>query len=304
MANLLGQTWGFRVPCWRNLHRSPSVSKYSPQLPTPILPLRPPQRLHSYPLNSLQTHQYKYKRIGPHCKPNQSPKTLHSSSAVRSETMIRVRAMTTAVSGTPVRPGKTFAMSVLDHLMAAHHLRIVFYYRSEDMRKLKDSLTEALSYYPPVTGRLKRREEDGNWEVKCNDAGVRVLEAKLDVSLDEWLRSARAEELDLTYWEEMPEDPYIWSPFYVQVTSPSGCLASGYFLSFSLIYSWCFLDLDSGPWIGRFGKFDVHFRWLEMDGCYFLSRDFLLLLEVLPPPEFLAMGIPTNPMNIGAVFMN
>ncbi|KAJ8649349.1 hypothetical protein MRB53_002372 [Persea americana] len=136
--------------------------------------------------------------------------------------MIRVRAMTTAVSGTPVRPGKTFAMSVLDHLMAAHHLRIVFYYRSEDMRKLKDSLTEALSSYPPVTGRLKRREEDGNWEVKCNDAGVRVLEAKLDVSLDEWLRSARAEELDLTYWEEMPEDPYIWSPFYVQMNEFEG----------------------------------------------------------------------------------
>lgn len=125
--------------------------------------------------------------------------------------------MTTAVSGTPVRPGKTFELSVLDHAMAAHNLRLVYYYRSQDMKKLRDSLTEVLSSYPAVTGRLRRRD-DGNWEVTCSDAGVRILEAKIDVSLDEWLRSARPEEeMDLTHWEEMPENPYIWSPFYIQV---------------------------------------------------------------------------------------
>ncbi|XP_077247946.1 hydroxycinnamoyltransferase 1-like [Tasmannia lanceolata] len=138
---------------------------------------------------------------------------------------VTVHGLSTAVSATPVRPGKTYPLSVLDHAMGTHHLRLVVYYRTGPSdptspikwEKLKESLSEVLSYYPAITGRV-RRDEDGNWEVKCTDAGVRVLEATVQGSLDEWLRSAHAsEEKDLTYWEEMPEDPYIWSPFYIQI---------------------------------------------------------------------------------------
>ena len=49
------------------------------------------------------------------------------------------------------------------------------------------SLSEKLLLYPSVTGRLTRGEA-GNWEVKCNDAGVRVLRAKVSVRIDEWLK--------------------------------------------------------------------------------------------------------------------
>lgn len=134
---------------------------------------------------------------------------------------VKVFAKSTAVSVTPVRPGKTYPLSALDHLMGRHTLHLVFYYRpgpTLDRDGLKDSLSEVLSHYPAATGRLGRGE-DGGWTVRCNDAGVRLLDARASVTLEEWLGSASAEEeLELAYWEPMGEDPSIWSPYYIQIT--------------------------------------------------------------------------------------
>lgn len=133
-------------------------------------------------------------------------------------------AKSTAVSATPVRPGKTYPLSCLDHLMGRHTLHLVFYYRpgpNLDREGLKESLSEVLSHYPAVTGRLGRGV-DGGWTVKCNDAGVRLLDARASVTLEEWLGSATAEEeMELACWEPMGEDPSIWSPYYIQVRAPS-----------------------------------------------------------------------------------
>ncbi|EHA8590810.1 protein ECERIFERUM 26-like [Cocos nucifera] len=134
---------------------------------------------------------------------------------------VTVFAKSTAVSATPVRPGKTYPLSSLDHLMGRHTLHLVFYYRpgpTLDRDGLKESLSEVLSHYPAVTGRLNRGE-DGGWIVKCNDAGVRLLDARASVTLEEWLGSASAEEeMELAYWEPMGDDPSIWSPYYIQIT--------------------------------------------------------------------------------------
>ena len=54
--------------------------------------------------------------------------------------------------------------------------------------------------------------------VKCNDVGVRTVDARASVTLDEWLATATADdEMDLAYFEPMGSEAYIWSPFYVQV---------------------------------------------------------------------------------------
>ncbi|OVA03466.1 Transferase [Macleaya cordata] len=146
-------------------------------------------------------------------------------------TLVNVHSKLTVVSDTPVQPGKTYPLSVLDHAMGLHTLHIVFYYRyqrdhdhnragsASDLGRLRESLADVLSYYPPVTGRLMKGDDDGNWVVKCNDAGVRVLKAKVNTTLDEWLRSADgSDERDLTVWDDMPEeDLHIWSPFRIQV---------------------------------------------------------------------------------------
>ncbi|XP_022744805.1 protein ECERIFERUM 2-like [Durio zibethinus] len=133
----------------------------------------------------------------------------------------------TAVSSHPVEPGKTHLLTPLDQAMGQHSLHLVFYYeknpfRSFDWDPLRVSLSETLSLYSPVTGRLTRGEA-GNWEVKCNDAGVRVVRAKVSVRIDEWLKYANGiEEKDLAFWEEMPENPNTWSPFRIQVSEFEG----------------------------------------------------------------------------------
>ncbi|KAL7204856.1 hypothetical protein ACSBR2_017881 [Camellia fascicularis] len=140
---------------------------------------------------------------------------------------VNVHSKLTVVSSRPIGPGKTDPFTALDHAMGLHTLHVVFYYRTNpffdsDLTNLRVSLAELLCLYPRVTGRLARGK-DGNWVVKCNDAGVRMLRAKVKTTLDEWLRSAdECEERDLTVWEGMPDDPSIWSPFYIQMNDFEG----------------------------------------------------------------------------------
>ncbi|PKA49377.1 Shikimate O-hydroxycinnamoyltransferase [Apostasia shenzhenica] len=130
-------------------------------------------------------------------------------------------AKSTVVSSTPVRPGKTYPLSVLDHAMGLHSLHMVFYFRpgpTLDRARLKESLSDMLWHFPAATGRLCL-DEGKKWLVKCNDAGVRVVDARAAATLEEWIATATAaEERELAYWEPMGDDPSIWSCFYVQIT--------------------------------------------------------------------------------------
>ncbi|CAI9770407.1 unnamed protein product [Fraxinus pennsylvanica] len=141
---------------------------------------------------------------------------------------VKVRSLLSVVSCKPIEPGKTLKLSSLDHALGLHSVHVVFYYESNpfdegphstDMDNLRIALSDLLNKYPKVTGRLTR-DVDGNWEVKCNDAGMRIVRAEVSSTIDEWLRSADAlEERDLTVWEDMPEDPSIWSPFRIQINN-------------------------------------------------------------------------------------
>ncbi|KAF8039069.1 hypothetical protein BT93_B1572 [Corymbia citriodora subsp. variegata] len=140
---------------------------------------------------------------------------------------VKVQSALTAVSSKPVEPGQGYKLSAQDHAIGHHSFHLIFYYRvspfrSFDLDPVRISLSETLSLYPSATGRLVR-DGDGNWEVKWNDAGVRVIQAKVGASIDEWLQSADGfEETDLTVWEDIPQDPYIWSPFRIQVSEFDG----------------------------------------------------------------------------------
>ncbi|XP_030506110.2 hydroxycinnamoyltransferase [Cannabis sativa] len=145
-----------------------------------------------------------------------------------SKSRVSVHSTLTAVSSRPVGSGnKTHKFTSLDHAMGLHSLHIVFYYRDNvlkdfDLDPARVSLSDALSLYPQVTGRIARNG-DGNWEVKNNDAGVRVVKAQVGASFDEWLRSADGmEEKDLMVWDEMPKDPTNWSPFRIQINEFEG----------------------------------------------------------------------------------
>ncbi|KAK9149761.1 hypothetical protein Scep_008518 [Stephania cephalantha] len=137
----------------------------------------------------------------------------------------------TVVSSLPVEPNKFFSLSCLDHMMEHNNLRMVYYYQfpSEGevelgipTRKLSVSLSETLTSFPIATGRLQKTPE-GLWRIKCNDAGVRMIEARARGSVEEWIQVAdREQELRLIYWEEMFHKPYFWSTFYVQLTEFEG----------------------------------------------------------------------------------
>ncbi|KAJ6674050.1 TRICHOTHECENE 3-O-ACETYLTRANSFERASE [Salix viminalis] len=79
-------------------------------------------------------------------------------------------------------------------------------------------MSEMLTSFPNVTGRLMKNPE-GQWMIKCNDAGVRMVEARIKGSVENWLKGVdREKELKLVHWEEMDHKPYFWSTFYVQIT--------------------------------------------------------------------------------------
>ncbi|KAK6162155.1 hypothetical protein DH2020_001996 [Rehmannia glutinosa] len=135
----------------------------------------------------------------------------------------------TVVSTKPVQPGKFSPLSSLDRVMERNHLRLVFYYdfptkrrSGEVTKKLRDSISEMLSAFPIVTGRLLRTP-DGRWMIKCNDAGLRMVEARVKGSVFAWLQNVdREKELKLVHWEQMFHKPYFWPTFYVQITEFEG----------------------------------------------------------------------------------
>ncbi|KAI3986329.1 hypothetical protein MKX01_002174 [Papaver californicum] len=123
---------------------------------------------------------------------------------------------------------KFYYLSVLDRVMEPYCLRIVLYYQfpaNTDLAKLKKkfsiSISHTFSTFRVVIGRLRpnSKPSEGHWHVKCNDAGVRTLEARAKCSLKEWLMSVtREKELELLFWDEMPNNPDLWSTFYLQFT--------------------------------------------------------------------------------------
>ncbi|KAE9444548.1 hypothetical protein C3L33_23554, partial [Rhododendron williamsianum] len=72
-------------------------------------------------------------------------------------------------------------------------------------KKLRESISEMLNGFPMVTGRLLKNDE-GQWMIKCNDAGVRLVEARVKGSVEGWLRRTdREKELSLVHWEDISE---------------------------------------------------------------------------------------------------
>lgn len=115
---------------------------------------------------------------------------------------ITVHSRLTVVPSKPTPSGKVHKLSVLDHMMQKHFLRAMYYYNASSveerpklLERLKESLCKALSTYPLFAGRLQKRE-DGFWEVKFNDAGVRIYEANCAFSMQDFLAKSLHSQLE------------------------------------------------------------------------------------------------------------
>ncbi|KAG5029446.1 hypothetical protein JHK87_012960 [Glycine soja] len=79
----------------------------------------------------------------------------------------------------------------LDLAMKLHYLRVVYFFASEaaqdlTIMKIKEAMFTLLNHYFITCGRF-RRSDSGRPLIKCNDCGVRFIEAKCSKTLDEWL---------------------------------------------------------------------------------------------------------------------
>ncbi|KAK9664543.1 hypothetical protein RND81_14G050100 [Saponaria officinalis] len=96
-----------------------------------------------------------------------------------------------------VGPGKVsgnnniYEPNNIDLAMKLHYIKIIYFLDNEaseelTLKKIKESTFSWLNYYYESCGRF-RRSDNGRPYIKCNDCGVRFLEAKSSKTMEEWL---------------------------------------------------------------------------------------------------------------------
>ncbi|XP_020586225.1 uncharacterized protein LOC110028636 [Phalaenopsis equestris] len=131
-------------------------------------------------------------------------------------------------------PGKSRQISVAGDLPLAAfaaHFRLILYFRpasGEDNSAhavgawMKETFSEALAEEPMLAGRLRRSAaENGGWEVRFNDAGVRLVLAKAAAEMAEVLDAGDREDREwgLVFWRDVErENPDQSALFFIQVT--------------------------------------------------------------------------------------
>nr|CAD1818514.1 unnamed protein product [Ananas comosus var. bracteatus] len=160
---------------------------------------------------------------------------------------LHIETMQTAIPCRVTEPGRRprhiAAAAAYAAPLFQSRFRIILYYRSAGKEEsawtvaawMKESLGAALAERPELAGRLRRAAVgagEGGWEVKLNDAGVRLVQAAVaEVSMAEFLEAAAAtgtaaaadKEAPLAFWVDVDaENPEFSALFYVQVTQFQG----------------------------------------------------------------------------------
>jgi len=136
-----------------------------------------------------------------------------------------------------VVPGEAvdYELADADLLHKLHYLRAVHVFRAPApgaVRELKEPIFPWLDMYFPVSGRLRRRQAAAGGEggaaaagrpyVRCNDCGVRVVEAAIDATVEEWLEqeAERGGMCKALAYDKVIGPELFFSPLlYVQVMS-------------------------------------------------------------------------------------
>ncbi|WOL18852.1 protein ECERIFERUM 26-like [Canna indica] len=129
----------------------------------------------------------------------------------------------------------TRELTNMDLIMKLHYLRAVYYFKQSEVvdglaiTDLKEPMFPWLNVYYPVTGRI-RTEAGSRPLIKCNDCGLRIIEAKCSRTLEEWLSVE-----DSSRWRPLVPEKVLgpelhFSPLvYIQFTRfKCGGMAIGY----------------------------------------------------------------------------
>ncbi|KAJ0085402.1 hypothetical protein Patl1_08668 [Pistacia atlantica] len=112
----------------------------------------------------------------------------------------------------------------LDLAMKLHNVKGVYLFDSDAVRgltihDLKKPMFELLEIYFTAAGRIRRSETTGRPFLKCNDGGVRIVEAFCDTSIDEWLESNDdSRDNSLAYYQTLGPDLRFSPLVFVQFT--------------------------------------------------------------------------------------
>ncbi|KAJ9153985.1 hypothetical protein P3X46_027366 [Hevea brasiliensis] len=98
-----------------------------------------------------------------------------------------------------VGPGRATAPDVvyeprgLDLAMKLHYLKGVYFFSSDATQgltnmRIKETIFYWLNEFYVTCGRFRRSDDTGRPFMKCNDCGVRMIEAECDKTVDEWLK--------------------------------------------------------------------------------------------------------------------
>ncbi|KAI3511574.1 hypothetical protein L1887_18729 [Cichorium endivia] len=84
-------------------------------------------------------------------------------------------------------------LTAMDLAMKLHYVHFVYYFSTPafdglTMFQIKGTMIDWLGYAYIPCGRL-RREDSGRPFIKCNDSGLRIIEARCHQCLDDWLKS-------------------------------------------------------------------------------------------------------------------
>ncbi|XP_074565876.1 protein ECERIFERUM 26-like [Curcuma longa] len=155
---------------------------------------------------------------------------------------LHIDAIQTAPPGKVTPPDQARSVSIFAApstvaVVAQTRFQVVLYYNPAGpdespltvAARVKESLSTALPERPVLSGRLRKKEEEaaggGRWEVKFNDAGVRLVQATAEVTMADVIESKEAHQLHahLAYWEDLNMDrPDFSALFYIQVTQFEG----------------------------------------------------------------------------------
>lgn len=116
---------------------------------------------------------------------------------------------------------KDFELTNMDLALKLHYIKAVYFFQSEAVRgvsahDLKEPMFRCLEFYFTASGRIRRSEETGRPFIKCNDGGVRVVEAQCDKTVHEWLASNDHHSLayDQVLGPDLPFSPLIFVQVY------------------------------------------------------------------------------------------
>ncbi|KAJ1267756.1 hypothetical protein BS78_07G082300 [Paspalum vaginatum] len=158
--------------------------------------------------------------------------------------------LSTVVPSSVTGESVDYELADADLLHKLHYVRAVHVFRAPaapgeralSVRELKEPMFPWLDMYFPVSGRLRRRQQQqqqdaaeaaaGRPYVRCNDCGVRVVEAACDATVEQWMEAEDERGglcRPLAYDKVIGPELFFSPLLYVQITSfKCGGMALGF----------------------------------------------------------------------------